>query len=561
MAITVKLKQLRSSPTAKRTFIGALIFLVVFSVVGFFVVPPVLKSILTKKLSEGLHRQVAIRQIKVNPFMLSVTVRGFLIKERNGRDTFVSFDELYLNFQSISILKRGLIFSEIKVNKPYVDIVRNEDGSYNFSDLLESKPLKSKPKKEEKKLRFSLNNIQILNGSVDFLDGSKHTTHKLRDMNIKIPFISSLPYYADIYVQPSFEAKVNDTPISFKGETKPFKDSLETHLDINVKDLNIPFYMAYSPFKMPFKMESGFLDINTAVSYINYRNKPPSLNVTGNVALKKIKVVDLKRNPLVSLPALEISFAPSDLIAKKIHLAKVTIQSPELKISRDRSAKINLLALLPEKEMAEKPPTKETTPLSLDADHFEVTDGKIEFSDFMPQEPVNLIAERINFKGTNFSTAKDSKGEASLSLVFNKKGYVTTSGSVGINPPSADMKLNVRGVEIAPFQSYFTDRVKIIITRGDMSSKGIFSAAYSKDGIMKASYKGAAFVKNFTSLDKANAEEFLKWKSLYFGGIDAAYNPLYINIAQVALTDFYSRIIINKDGSINLQGVMQEKGG
>jgi hypothetical protein len=561
MAITVKLKQLRSSPTAKRTFIGALIFLVVFSVVGFFVVPPVLKSILTKKLSEGLHRQVAIRQIKVNPFMLSVTVRGFLIKERNGRDTFVSFDELYLNFQSISILKRGLIFSEIKVNKPYVDIVRNEDGSYNFSDLLESKPLKSKPKKEEKKLRFSLNNIQILNGSVDFLDGSKHTTHKLRDMNIKIPFISSLPYYADIYVQPSFEAKVNDTPISFKGETKPFKDSLETHLDINVKDLNIPFYMAYSPFKMPFKMESGFLDINTAVSYINYRNKPPSLNVTGNVALKKIKVVDLKRNPLVSLPALEISFAPSDLIAKKIHLAKVTIQSPELKISRDRSAKINLLALLPEKEMAEKPPTKETTPLSLDADHFEVTDGKIEFSDFMPQEPVNLIAERINFKGTNFSTAKDSKGEASLSLVFNKKGYVMTSGSVGINPPSADMKLNVRGVEIAPFQSYFTDRVKIIITRGDMSSKGIFSAAYSKDGIMKASYKGAAFVKNFTSLDKANAEEFLKWKSLYFGGIDAAYNPLYINIAQVALTDFYSRIIINKDGSINLQGVMQEKGG
>jgi hypothetical protein len=179
----------------------------------------------------------------------------------------------------------------------------------------------------------------------------------------------------------------------------------------------------------------------------------------------------------------------------------------------------------------------------------------------MPQEPVNLIAERINFKGTNFSTAKDSKGEASLSLVFNKKGYVMTSGSVGINPPSADMKLNVRGVEIAPFQSYFTDRVKIIITRGDMSSKGIFSAAYSKDGIMKASYKGAAFVKNFTSLDKANAEEFLKWKSLYFGGIDAAYNPLYINIAQVALTDFYSRIIINKDGSINLQGVMQEKGG
>jgi len=43
--------------------------------------------------------------------------------------------------------------------------------------------------------------------------------------------------------------------------------------------------------------------------------------------------------------------------------------------------------------------------------------------------------------------------------------------------------------------------------------------------------------------------------------MDATSSPLYVNIAQVALTDFYSRIIINKDGSINLQGIMQEKGG
>lgn len=770
MTITLKLKDIRSSKTVKKTFIGAVIFLVVFSVVGFFVVPPILKSVLTKKLSEELHRQVSIRQVKVNPFVLSVTVRGFLIKERNDRDAFVSFDELYLNLQSISIFKRGLILSEIKVNNPYVNIVRNKDGSYNFSDLLESKP-----KKEEKKPRFSLNNIQILNGSVDFHDGPKQTAHKLRDMDINIPFISSLPNYVDIYVQPSFEAKVNGTPFSFKGKAKPFKDSYETHLDINIKNLNIPFYLAYSPFRMSFKMPSGFLDVNTVVSYTQYRDKLPSLNVTGNVALKKVKVVDLKENPILSLPAFEMSFAPSDLIAKKVHLVKVMFQSPELNISRDRSAKINLLALLPEKEQEGKMPDKEkkeTTPLSLDADQIRVAAGKIQFADFksipfkttlemidigidnlstalnkkakahlslqteskesvklesdfsinplmsegvlelgqiqlkkyspyysqsvlfnveegaldlstkymfkktekepemglaelsaaltslklrkrgekddflnipeaslkntsvdlakkevnigavstqkgllkirrysdgklniqnlvpesrapsgkprktqkgqelrvtlkeiyvdryavkiedsMPQEPVNLIAERINFKGTNLSTAKNSKGRASLSLVFNKKGSVTTNGSVGINPPTANMKLNVKGVEIAPFQSYFTDRVKIIVTQGDISLNGNVSTGYSKDGIMKASYKGEASVRNFASLDKANAEDFLKWNSLYFGGMDATYNPLYVNIAQVALTEFYSRIIINKDGSINLQGVMQEKGG
>ena len=744
-----------------------LIFLVVYSVVGFFLVPPILKSVLTKKLSEGLHRQVGIRQIKVNPFALSATVRGFLIKERNGRDTFVSFDELYLNLQSISVLKRGLVLSEIKVNLPYVHIVRNEDGSYNFSDLMESKP-----KKEEKTPRFSFNNIQILNGSIDFFDGLKHTAHKLSDMDIKIPFISSLPYYADIYVQPYFYAKVNGTPVSFKGETKPFRDSHETHMQVNIRDLDIPFYFSYSPFKMPFKAPSGFLDVNTEVSYIQYRDKQPSLNLAGNVAFKKIRITDLKGNPLVSLPEFQISFAPSDLIARKIHLSKVMLQSPELNISRDRSAKINLLALLPEEKPSGKlPDKKETTQFSLYADHIQVADGKIEFSDLksipfkttlenieigidnlstapdkkakahlsllteskegmkldsdfsinplasegrleftqiqlkkyapyysksvlfdirdggldlstkyifkktekepeirlaefsagltsmklrkrgekedflniplaslkntsvdltkrevhigiistqkgvlkikrdsdgklniqgllpesgtpggqhvktkkgpemlvtvkdiaaerymikvedaMPQEPVNLVAEQINFKGTSLSTVKNSKGRASLYFVFNKKGIVRTNGSVSINPPSANMKLNVKGIEIAPFQSYFTDRIKILITQGDISLDGNISAGYSKDGIMKASYKGEASVRNFASLDKANAEDFLKWDSLDFAGIDAANNPLYVNISQVALTDFYSRIIINKDGLINLQDIMQEKG-
>ncbi|MDH5203924.1 MAG: hypothetical protein OEW69_11810, partial [Nitrospirota bacterium] len=88
MAFTLKLKGILSGKTAKKTFIGALIFLVIFSLVGFFIVPPILKSVLTKKLSEELHRQVAISQVKVNPFMLSVTLRGFLVNERNNQDAF-----------------------------------------------------------------------------------------------------------------------------------------------------------------------------------------------------------------------------------------------------------------------------------------------------------------------------------------------------------------------------------------------------------------------------------------------------------------------------------------
>ena len=158
-------------PRVKKILVGLLIFFVVFTLAGFFALPPVLKSVLTKELSETLVREVTINQIKTNPYTLSMTIRGLLVKDRSSAETFLSCDEIFLNLQSLSALKMAPILKEIRITRPYVRITRNQDLSYNFSDLLEKKepasPEKAKP------LRFSLNNISIENGSIDFLDGPK----------------------------------------------------------------------------------------------------------------------------------------------------------------------------------------------------------------------------------------------------------------------------------------------------------------------------------------------------------------------------------------------------
>jgi len=52
-------------------------------------------SILTQKPSEALHREEMINPIKINPYTLSITVRGFPVKDRTGPETFASFKEIY----------------------------------------------------------------------------------------------------------------------------------------------------------------------------------------------------------------------------------------------------------------------------------------------------------------------------------------------------------------------------------------------------------------------------------------------------------------------------------
>ena len=83
---------------------------VLYALIGFFVVPAVIKSQMLKRLPGLTKRAAAIQQVKFNPYALSLTIRGFSLKETNG-EVFSSFDEFYANFQPIrSLFKWSPVF-------------------------------------------------------------------------------------------------------------------------------------------------------------------------------------------------------------------------------------------------------------------------------------------------------------------------------------------------------------------------------------------------------------------------------------------------------------------
>jgi uncharacterized protein involved in outer membrane biogenesis len=770
--------QNKLKPRWKKILYGLIIFFAVFTLVGFFVLPPILKSILIKQLSQSLHREVTIKQIKVNPYALSATARGFVVKDRERSETFVSCEEIFLNLQSLSALRLALIVKEIRLTKPFMKLVRHPDMSYNFSDLIEKKETKPPEKEKSKPLRFSFNNIKIEDGSIDLLDEPVKIKHTVRELNIGIPFISNIPAYIQTFVQPAFSAKINDTPYSIQGQTKPFHDSLETSFDINITDLDIPYYIAYLPTKMNMKILSAYLDTQVKISFLQSKDKKSSMTVTGNISLKKIAVDDGQNKPFIRLPLFDISIAPSEPLSKILHLAKVSIQSPELEIRRDEKGMLNVQSLFPETKETKSAPKKEepSTPFSLDIDEVQLNGGKISFSDLSgskpfktilnpielkvdhfsngkdkksayalslrsevketikvegdfsmdplgaegkleikavplkkyapyyqdnvlfniedgrlelstrykylkgekepevslsglslilsalrfkrpeenaeflkipnlsiketeldlkkkeikvglfstqkgdvlikrlkngeldvlkltppppasdrpreeikpsekpkeqdkpwlillkqmsidnykivmedltPTEPVNLIAQEIKLRGEAISTAKNSKGKLNLSLLLNEKGTVATTGTIGIDPMIADFKVELKGIEITPLQSYFTDKVNINVTGGAFSTTGTLSLDGTDKKELKTTYKGEASLTNLSSLDKGNAEDFLKWESLSFSDLNIGVTPLSIDIKGISLTNFYARVIVNSEGKLNLQEIMK----
>jgi uncharacterized protein involved in outer membrane biogenesis len=108
-----------------------------------------------------------------------------------------------VNLEAASIFRGGPVIRALTVTKPSLTLV---DGTYSVQDLLDeaSKPKPAeKPKKEEAPLRFSVNNIRVEGGSVDFDDRPEKTIHTVRDLKIGIPFLSKIPSKVEITPSPS----------------------------------------------------------------------------------------------------------------------------------------------------------------------------------------------------------------------------------------------------------------------------------------------------------------------------------------------------------------------
>jgi hypothetical protein len=103
---------------------------------------------------------------------------------------------------------------------------------------------------------------------------------------------------------------------------------------------------------------------------------------------------------------------------------------------------------------------------------------------------------------------------------------------------------------------YFADQLKIAVTSGAASADGTLALQTEKDGTLKVTYTGHAAVTKLATIDKTTTEDFLQWKSLSLTGINVDTSPFRLTISEVALADFYSRLILNPDATLNVQGIV-----
>ncbi|HNQ47198.1 MAG TPA: DUF748 domain-containing protein [Syntrophorhabdus sp.] len=536
-----------------------------FSIAGFFLVPPIAKHLLIKNLSEALQRDVSIQQIKANPYNLTVVVRGFAIKEKETSETILSFEEFFIDIHALSIFKRAIILSKVSLTKPYIKVIRNEDGSYNWSDLVEkTSEGPSPPAKKSKPVQFSINNIVVSGGTIDFLDAPKEVFHEVTDLNLAVPFVSNMKYHVQTFIQPRFSALINDDPFTIEGKTKPFADSLETVFDININNLDLADYLAYVPNKKHFNLLSGSLNLIAKVSYIQHAEKKPTLEVTGKMTLNDLNLADDKKNPLLKVGVVDFEIASVKPLEDLIHISRMSISSPDINMRRKKDGTIDIVTITTlligtahQKEDANSSHrAQDKNPMSLLIDVWQVKDGKMKFHDSMTQEPVTIEAYGIVLDAKGFSLEKGSKTDFQFSFLLGKTGKVNGKGTIGLEPIAANLSLDMKGVGINTFQPYFTDKVRMYISSGSINTSGTLGLDKPEGKDVSAKYTGKLLINQLHAANKEDYEELLRWQTLSFEDLVVGYNPTYYSAKGISLSDFFAAITIEPDGSLNLHHIV-----
>ncbi len=312
----------------RRFVLVCLAVVTLYGLIGALALPPLAKKIIADRLEQKLGRAIIIDDLSINPFTLSATMKGLRIFEPDLSTPFAAFDTLDLDGSIESLFRGAPVVDAVALSGLHVNVVRDSKNQYNFSDILArfaAEPRLVEPEAQAKPPEFSFANIRVTGARVDFDDKPKHARHQVTEIDIAIPFISILPAHLKEYVQPAFSARVNGTPLSLSGETMPFDDSLETHLDVNVDALDLHKYLGYSPVPLPLTVDSALIDAQLKVVFTQSKGKPSLVRIKGRAALRKLAVSTAADQPLAKLARLEVDIGSIDPIAQTFELAALRL--------------------------------------------------------------------------------------------------------------------------------------------------------------------------------------------------------------------------------------------
>lgn len=549
-----------------RVALPALIVLLLYTLLGFVAVPRLIRSGLDDFVTRNYHRQVAIGDIRFNPYTLRLDVRDFSLPDSDGKP-MLSFTHLMVDLTVASLWHRGPDFQAILLEQPFTRVLVKPDGSLNLSELaLPPSPQPQPP--PAKPLRLIIHQFSVQGGNVAFEDQAHPSVFRAE---IK-PITFDLRNFSTIGREGGSYAL---SGASEAGETFHWSGSIAANPvasrgRFEVGNLKAGTIWSYLRDSVQFELPSG--TISLAGEY-DFTAGPPSLALGVNV--HDVTVTDLGIRPkgtaddYIRLARLEVHETHADVANHTVDVGTVRLAGADIRAWTPGAAgaKLNLLELMaggsgsqPAPTTTNATPESQSAPWVVSVPDIALEGVKIAAEDRSLTPSVPLHLEDLNVHVNGFSTARTRPLAVTMSAKVNSTGKLDARADLSADLNSIKAQAELGKFDLTVLQPYVAQRTAMTMRSGELSTK--LNLERAADGQLTAS--GEVDLAKLRTVDNELKRDFIKFERLQIAGIDfkgslsdAPRTPKpSLHIRSIVARAPYARVIIESDRTVNVSRVL-----
>lgn len=563
--------------------------LLLYTLLGFLLVPHVARSALGDYVEQQLGRHLAIGALRFNPYTFVVRVDDLKLTEAAGAP-LLGFSSLVVNFEPwTSLFTRSIAFKELTLAGPDVNVVIAADGTLNLARLA---PPAEEPKPAASEAatipRIRVGALTVSDGRVAFEDRSRPQPFRteLKPIRFALTDFRTTADYQNVYRFDAASAAGERFDWSGRFTVQP----LASQGDFGVHGLLATTIADYLQDQLPVQLRSGSVDLNGHYTFA----LQPALDV--GVTLPAITLRDVAvaardagdGAPPVAVRQLGIDTLAFSLARRELTIKAVNIDGAKLDVRRERDGSLNLMKLAgggkppaascapapgaaPAPEPAATAATEATAaptgapapapPMRIAVARVQLNDAAVGFEDRTTRPAAHFTLAPITASVDGYRSDADATLDVDAKLGIDGRAQLSVHGRTRLQPLSAQLALQLDGFSLASVQPYVAQATNATVRSGVLAVKGDLDLAQAADGRMPLRFRGGVKVDDFRASGSGESskahDDFARWQQLAIDGLDFSLAPDRLGIERVTLTRPYGRVVINPDQTLNVAQILK----
>ena len=445
------------------------------------VMPRVLRTALETRMARTLNSPCRVESLSFNPFTLKLTASNISVPYPGDAGMFLRLERLELTPSFFSLFRLAPGIKELKLDSPVIDLILLKNGELSphlFFDGRNGGPAEPVAPAGWDKAVFPciIYDFSINNGTLTFRDQRRNATQLVKNINLFVPFASSLPGDEDLPIRPQLNAEVNGRRMSFAGETRPFSNSLSTEFTLLTEELELDSFREYIAPYTPLDLKSGALMASLKLRLSREEGKPVNFVLTGKAEIANLELAG-PQGAAFKAARLGAALEEVRFDIQRIAVSEVFLDAPAVTVRRAADGTVDWgNFFIPPKKDAPDDARQEAaaSPWTLIVTRAGADDGAVTWHDAgVPGFARHTVH---NIRATLADLSSEGAGKTDFSLEFGEgPSKFTCAGKAAFRPLRINGAVNMEHMPLAPFAGYFAQAAGISLDSGALGLKGEFS--------------------------------------------------------------------------------------